>query len=67
MQIPKITPPKIAYSIKEACSVSTLSRSTIYAHINAGRLKVVKVGGRTLIPTESLNSLLSGGSMSHAA
>lgn len=52
---------KLAYSIKEACSASSLGRTTLYAHIKSGRLKTVKVGGRTLIPVASLESLLFDG------
>ena len=54
------TLPRLVYTIREACQVSTLSRATIYNHINAGRLRVVRVGGRTLIPAESLHLLLAG-------
>lgn len=49
---------KLAYSIKEACKATSLSRTTIYAHIAAGRLSVVRIGGRTIIPVESLNALI---------
>jgi len=52
--------PRLVYTINEACKVSTFARQTIYNHINAGRLRVVRVGGRTLIPVESLHSLLAG-------
>ena len=52
--------PKLAYSIREACQTSSLGRTTIYAHIAAGRLPVVKVGGRTLIPAAALEALLAG-------
>ncbi len=52
--------PKLAYSIKEACQASTLGRATIFNHIREGRLHAVRVGGRTLIPVESLRSLISG-------
>lgn len=52
--------PKIAYSIREACQVSSLGRTTLYAHIAAGRLRAVRVGGRTVIPAESLHALMSG-------
>lgn len=50
----------LAYSLKDACAVSSLGRTTLYSHINSGRLKAIRVGGRTLIPAESLRSLLSG-------
>lgn len=54
------SPAKLAYSIKEACEVTSLGRTTIYAHIKAGRLQCVKVGGRTLIPAAVLESFLLG-------
>lgn len=53
-------PAKLAYSIKEACQASSLGRTTIYSHIAAQRLKVVRLGGRTLIPAESLHALIAG-------
>ena len=53
-------PPKIAYSIKEACMASSLGRTTLYAHIAANRLRAVRIGGRTVIPAESLHALISG-------
>jgi len=52
--------PKLAYSIKEACRASSLSRTTIYTHIAEGRLRVTRVGGRTIIPADSLRALISG-------
>jgi len=52
--------PRLVYTIREACRVSTLGRATIYNHINAGRLRVVRVGGRTLVPAESLHALIAG-------
>ena len=51
---------KLAYSIKEACQASSLGRTTIYNHIAAGRLRVTRIGGRTVIPAESLLSLIAG-------
>ncbi len=60
MQSESYAPPKIAYSIKEACRVSSLGRTTIYAHIAAGRLRANRIGGRTIIPAESLHALIAG-------
>lgn len=51
---------KIAYSIKEACLASSLGRTTIYSHISAGRLRATRIGGRTVIPAESLCALIAG-------
>jgi excisionase family DNA binding protein len=50
----------LAYSIKDACAASSLGRTTLYSHINSGRLKAIRVGGRTIIPADSLISLLEG-------
>lgn len=58
MKNAKSDPPKIGYSIREACRASSLGRSTIYNHIAAGRLRANKVGGRTIIPAESLHELI---------
>ncbi|BDW81040.1 hypothetical protein MACH24_04780 [Erythrobacter sp. Dej080120_24] len=52
--------PKLAYSIREVCEATSLSRTTVYAHISSGRLKAIRVGGRTIIPSESLLKLISG-------
>jgi excisionase family DNA binding protein len=52
--------PKIAYSIREACRASSLGRTTVYAHISTGRLKAVRIGGRTVIPADSLLALIAG-------
>ena len=60
MQTSHNDPKKIAYSIREACTASSLGRTTLYAHISANRLKAVRVGGRTLIPAESLHALIAG-------
>lgn len=55
-----VSQPKLAFSIREACVASSLGKTTLYTHINSGRLKAIRVGGRTLIPAESLHNLLSG-------
>lgn len=60
MQSIKSDPPKLGYSIKEACKASSLGRTTLYSHINAGRLRAVRVGGRTIIPAEALHALVAG-------
>jgi excisionase family DNA binding protein len=53
-------PDKLAYSVKEACHASSLGRSSIYNHIQSGRLKAVRIAGRTVIPADSLHALLAG-------
>lgn len=53
-------PAKLGYSIREACEASSLGRTTIYSHISTGRLRVTRIGGRTIIPAESLYALIAG-------
>jgi excisionase family DNA binding protein len=52
----------LAYSVDEACKVSSLGRTYIYQLINEGRLQARKIGKRTLIPAESLHDLIARGS-----
>ncbi len=66
MQI-EIVHPKLAYSIKEACLASSLGKTTIYAHITAGHLRAVRIGGRTVIPADSLHALINGEGCKSAA
>ena len=60
MELAKESGAKLGYSIAEACQASSLGRSTLYAHIAAGRLKANRIGGRTIIPASSLRALLEG-------
>lgn len=54
------TPEPIAYSVADACRVSSLGRTRLYQLIGEGRLEVRKVGKRTLIPAASLRALIEG-------
>ena len=49
---------KISYSIAEACEALSLGRTTVYSLIKLGRLRVVRIGNRTLVPVDALRSLL---------
>jgi excisionase family DNA binding protein len=55
-----VTIEPLAYSVSEACRVSSLGRTRIYQLINEGRLEVRKIGKRTLIPAASLKALIEG-------
>ncbi len=50
----------LAYSVNEACRVSTLGKTRLYQLIAEGRLEARKIGKRTLIPAESLRRLIAG-------
>ena len=53
-------PPKLAYSVPEAMAALALGRNTIYDLITSGRLHLIKVGGRRIIPASALHELLGG-------
>lgn len=52
---------KHSFQIKEACLFSGLCRSTLYKLASAGKLRMVRIGGRRLILREDLERLLNRG------
>jgi excisionase family DNA binding protein len=50
----------LAYSVHDACRVSSIGRTKLYALIAEGRLEARRIGGRTLIPAASLRRLIEG-------
>ena len=52
--------PPLGYTLNDATATSGLSRSTLYRHAKAGRLRLARVGGRTLVIGESLRALIEG-------
>lgn len=49
---------QITCSINDACKISGLGKTTIYALIGRGVLDTTQVGRRRLVKTESLRALL---------
>jgi excisionase family DNA binding protein len=49
----------LAYGILEACTVSCLGRTTLYAAIKSGDLVARKIGRRTVITADDLKSWLN--------
>lgn len=50
----------LAYSVRDACRVSSLGRTRLYQLMADGRLDTRKIGKRTLIPASSLRALIEG-------
>lgn len=48
----------LAYTLDQAAAACGLSRSSLYRHGKAGRLRLVRVGGRTLVTADSLRALV---------
>lgn len=55
---PAPLPAALTYTLPDAERISGLSKATLYRHRNAGRLRMVTVGGRTLVCGASLRKLL---------
>jgi excisionase family DNA binding protein len=55
---PHPVPTQLTHTINDAAHIVGLSRSTLYRHAAAGRLRLVKVGGRTLVDASSLRALV---------
>ena len=52
-------PPKLAVRVREAAAMLSVSTTTIYGLIKAGRLQPVRVGNCTLIRVADLESILT--------
>lgn len=53
-------PEPLAYSVADACKVSSIGKTRLYSLIAEGRLEARKIGKRTLIPAASLRALIDG-------
>ena len=47
------------HSINKSLELLGIGRTKFYQELNAGRIKAIKVGTRTLIPQESIDSWLA--------
>lgn len=53
---------RLAYTIEDAGELlGGLSRNSFYRLNAAGKLRLIKVGGRTLVPHSEIQRLLEGG------
>ena len=48
--------PRLFLSVSEAMEASGLSRSVLYEKLRTGEIPHVKIGARTLIPTDGLRA-----------
>lgn len=51
----------LAYSIADACQLSSLGKTYVYKLIREGKLTARKIGNRTLVTAESLRRLIEQG------
>ncbi len=53
------SPPRLAHSIADALALVPIGRSLLYEEIRDGRLKIFKLGSRTLIAPDDLTAWLN--------
>lgn len=51
----------IAYRVPDACRVAGIGKSKLYELAAAGKLRLSRVGGRTLVPHAELQRLIEDG------
>jgi excisionase family DNA binding protein len=52
---------RVAYRVKRACEQLDISPSTFWKFVRLGKIRVVRVGGRVLVPHEELLRIASEG------
>jgi hypothetical protein len=62
---PGSRPPRLAYSIPALVEASSISKTTIYAAVKSGHLKLTRVGGRTIVLSEDAYAWLRGDTASN--
>jgi predicted site-specific integrase-resolvase len=50
-----------ARRVADACSALGISRATLYKLSLQGKVKLVKIAGRTVVPETEIDRLVSGG------
>ena len=53
-------PPPLLYTLQSAAVVVDLSTATLRRHEKAGRLRFVRIGGRTMVDAASLHAFARG-------
>jgi excisionase family DNA binding protein len=51
----------LAYRVKPFCAKIGISVSSLYKYIEQGKIRVIRIGGRTLIPAEEAQRILREG------
>ncbi len=53
-------------TVREVCERLRISRATLYNLVKNGKLRLVKIGGKSLIRDEVIHRLIAGGSWARA-
>jgi excisionase family DNA binding protein len=50
----------IAYRVNDACRLLSISRSHLYDLVAEGKVRLVKIGNRSLVPASEIARLVAG-------
>jgi len=50
---------KAAITVDEFCATCSIGRTSFYAALGAGRIRVLKFGSRTLVPASEVSAFLA--------
>jgi excisionase family DNA binding protein len=53
-------PSALSFTIQDACRLTGIGRTTLFALLAEGRLRRIKIGTKTLVEGESLRALIQG-------
>jgi excisionase family DNA binding protein len=48
---------RFAFQVDDACYALGIGRTKLYAMVKAGQLKLIKIGGRSLVPRSEMERL----------
>ena len=58
MKRPQTHPNRLAYTVQDAATLLSLSRSLVYELINAGKIETIKIGRARRITAQQLDAYL---------
>jgi len=69
-QSPKLRPSRLkappenafSYRVDHACDLLGIGRVTFYKEVGLGKIRIIKIGGRTLVPRSEIERLSTFGS-----
>lgn len=64
LQFDSPAPPRLALSVNDACAALSIGRTTFYKLVKCGRIRIIRIVGRTVVPVREIERLLAS---DHAA
>lgn len=52
--------PRMTWRVREFCVAFKISNSTFWKYVSLGKIRIIRIGGRVLIPATEADRILSG-------